>query len=383
MEGLMKRVFILLLIFTLCSGCTTKTDKKVIKTPEVSYTKKANTKKVSFLAVGDNLIHDSIYKEADEQDGKKNSKYSFDFLYKNVKKDIKNADLSFINQETIMGGGKASGYPAFNTPDAMANTLNNLGFDILNAATNHSLDKGNKGIRHEINLLKKYQNMTLIGLYQTKKQYQNNKIWYMKRNGLTFALLSYTYGTNGIKGNGWNLSKFNKNRIKQAVKTAKKKADFVIVSAHWGQEYSHTTNKMQKKYAKYFNRLGVDLVVGTHSHVIQPMQWLNYKGHKTLVIYSLGNFISSHSTPIAATAIGGMFTCDFEKNGDKKSIKNVVWTPLVMYFTKSRRKQRVYKYVTYRDSLARSHKFKGMTKKKIKKLTDQVIGKGFKINYGK
>src|SRR5699024_5286659 len=215
---------------------------------------------VSFYAVGDNLIHDQIIDYAEKEDG------NFDFkpIYRNLSKDIKNADLSFINQESIIGGDDlgASGYPTFNTPSDMAGNLVDLGFDIVVGSNNHSLDKGTAGVQNTLAYWDEFKDEVLFtGVFDSQEQ--RDKIPIIEANGLTFSVLTYTYGTNGVIPEApYQINYFDPNLITDDVQRAQAMSDFVIVAAHMGDEHSFSANQMQLDYAQLFADLEVDLVVG-------------------------------------------------------------------------------------------------------------------------
>jgi poly-gamma-glutamate synthesis protein (capsule biosynthesis protein) len=335
---------------------TTTVKKKTVK----KKTPAAPSFEVNFKAVGDNVVHESAYKYANKMAGSPNE-YDFSSIYSPIQSDLKNADLSFINQETIMGGDTPSGYPKFNTPDTMMNSLSSLGVDVVNANTNHTLDQGASGVAHMISLFKAQKKMMLLGIATNKSDYDT--INYIEKNGLKFAFLSYTFGTNRSSTNRYNVKLFDTALIKKEIATAKANADFVIVSAHWGIEYTSTTNVLQDTYAKIFNQAGADVVIGTHPHVIQKMQWLtSAAGHKTLVAYSLGNFMSAQTTE--ARLLGGMLSCKFTKKNNVKSISNVEWIPLFTHIEASDissgvindiSNMKIYKVKDYNDELAKKH----------------------------
>jgi poly-gamma-glutamate capsule biosynthesis protein CapA/YwtB (metallophosphatase superfamily) len=283
--------------------------------------------RVSLVAVGDDLIHDSVLDTADAAAGSMgDSQYDFRPIYQNVKEDIEGADLSFINQETIIGGGR-KGYPCFNSPDALLDALGDTGFDVVNGATNHSMDAGVQSIRHEIELFRNSP-MTLLGLYENASE--RNTIPVVERNGVKIAFLTYAYGLNSSRERT-HVSLFDEKRLTDQVNQAKTMADFVVVSAHWGVEYQDSTNSMQEKYAKLMTDLGVDLVVGTHPHCIQPACWYtNASGHRTLVLYSLGNFVSGQKKE--KSMYEGMFKCSFVIKDGQKSIEDARWIPLIDYY---------------------------------------------------
>lgn len=302
------------------------------KTVEGSSSKE-DKNKVSFLAVGDNIGHERVYTYADKNAGEEgDGKYDFKPSYKYMVDTIKKADLSYVNQESIIGGDSLgiSGYPAFNSPEQLAGDLVETGFDMINGASNHSLDKGWAGVQNAAALWRNYKNVIYAGTYDSQEDADTIRV--IERNGIKFSLLSYTYGTNGYEApNDFAVPLFDENKIKEDVKRAKEVSDVVIVSAHWGVEGEAQVSAMQKSYAQLFADLGVDLVIGTHPHVIQPMEWVEgTKGNKTLVAYSLGNFLSTMET--VDTQLEGMLSLDFVKKDNKISIENVVWTPLVNHF---------------------------------------------------
>lgn len=287
----------------------------------------------SFVAVGDNLIHSRIYNYADLNSGEM-SDGLYDFLpcYQYVDEAIAAADVAFINQETIIGGDELgiSSYPSFNTPEQMADDLLSLGFDIVNGATNHTLDMGLSGIENTCAMWREYEDILFTGIYDSQEDADTIRV--MEQDGVTIALLSYTYGTNGYTmPNDYCTNLFDEDAIREDVANAKAVSDIVIVSAHWGDEGSFTPNDLQLEYAQLFADLEVDLVVGTHSHTIQPLEWIEgVNGNQTLVAYGLGNFISTMET--TDTQLGGMLSLDFVVKGDDVSIENIEWTPLVNHF---------------------------------------------------
>lgn len=344
-------------------------------------------KKVSFIGVGDNLIHDVIFEEAHMNDGT----FNFKPMFENVADEIEQADLAFINQETLIGGDEFgfSGYPAFNTPSDMAGNLNDLGFDLVNGASNHSLDKGKQGVLNTLEIWGKQEEMLFTGVFDSQEQ--RDTIPTIERNGLTFSFLAYTYGTNGIEPDvSYRLNYFDKALITQDVKKAKEVSDFVIVSAHWGDEHMLEPNEFQKEYAQLFSDLGVDVVVGTHPHVIQPIKWVEGKnGNQTLIIYSLGNFLSAMATGTENNILGGMVSFDFVVKEEEKSIENVNWDPTVMHYigdqsdyAKSRKNFRIYQLDDYTEELAANHVLNGyqenkVSKKSLQQTTEKVIGTEF------
>ena len=360
MKKISKLLLSILMLFVCLCGCSDKEDEKE-KEP-VNTTVKDVV--VSFKGVGDNLIHDTIYLDALQEDGT----YDFTGMYKSVKKDMKDADIAFINQETMLGGVELglSGYPTFNSPTEIAKNLKSTGFNLVNLATNHSMDKYQRGINNTLDAFRNAKGMVFDGIYDSQEAFDTIPTFEIK--GITFSFLAYTYGTNGIPAeNSYSVSYFDEARISQDVKEAKEISDVVIVSAHWGDENSFTPNAFQKSYAQLFADLGVDVVIGTHPHVIQPIEWVEgVEGNKTLVVYSLGNFIGGMLT--TNNAINGMIEFDFVQDHETKeiSVENVNWVPMIIHFEGNqnnilaeRWNYKSYKVSEYSDDLASKHVLNG------------------------
>lgn len=286
--------------------------------------------RVSFYGVGDNLIHSTVYVDALTADGT----YDFSPMYRNVAADVQAADLAYINQETIIGGDELglSHYPAFNTPEGMIPSLVNVGFDLVTGSNNHSLDKGTTGILNTIDLWSQYEDDILFtGVFNSPEH--RDMIPVIEKNGLTFSLLAYTYGTNGIAPEyPYLLNYFDPELITADVKRAQEISDFVMVAAHWGDENVFELNAFQLEYAQLFADLGVDVVIGTHSHTIQPLKWVEgEQGNQTLVMYSMGNILSAQIDDF--NLLGSAFGFDFVNVGDDYYIEDPYVEPMVTHYT--------------------------------------------------
>lgn len=309
--------------------------------------------KVSIVAVGDNLLHLDIIKNAQIKDG-----YDFKPIYENIKDTVSKADIAMINQETILGGTKlgCSGYPTFNSPQEVGRDLVDIGFDVINHANNHSLDKGIKGINNTLEFWRNYPDTIITGIYESNEDRQ--KVRVIDKNGVKVAFLSYTYATNGIpvpKDKPYCVSLIDKTLISRDVEEAKKVADAIVVSMHWGYEYNANPSKEQKELAKYLADIGVTLVVGHHPHVLQPAEFIKGKdGNDTLVVYSLGNLISCQNK--VPRLLGGLLNVTIEKDKDGIiSIKEPSIVPLVTHYDKNRRGFKVYPINKYTKELANKH----------------------------
>lgn len=278
----------------------------------------------SFIVFGDNLIHEPICRYGlqmeQKTDGSGLGEAGFDFLYENIKDVIEKSDIAVINQETpFVDRPELYGdYPRFGTPVQVGEAIVNAGFDVVTCATNHALDRGAEGINGTKAFLMENRVMCLGIQSEEDTEYHPYEI--LVRNGVRFALLNYTYGTNGIRLPEENPNMVHllddENKITDDIEMAKAESDFVIVFVHWGTEYAEEPDDFQREWAQLFAGCGVDVVVGTHPHAIQPYEVLRGEdGHETLIYYSLGNYISAQ--PVETCVKGGMasFTVSLTSEG--------------------------------------------------------------------
>lgn len=249
------------------------------------------TYEASLAAVGDVLIHSSVYKDAKTEDG-----YDFKGMFERVKPYIESADLAMANQESMLGGVELglSDYPRFNGPAEVGDALKDAGFDIINLANNHTLDRGEEAVTNTIRHLDKL-GLIYTGSYLSAED--QKRLRTVEKNGITFAFVSYTFGTNGIPvpaGKPYLVNLIEEEKIKSEISEARAQADVVVMNVHFGQEYVNMPNREQKDVAKMAAEAGADIIIGHHPHVLQPMEWIETsRGNKTLIIYSLGNFLAA------------------------------------------------------------------------------------------
>lgn len=267
------------------------------------------TSSLTLAAIGDILIHDRVYEKAVEA-----GKYNFNPMLQNVQNQLQDADITIANQETVIGGTSIglSSYPTFNSPTEVGDALKKGGVDIVSMANNHTLDRGEKAIQNAIQHWKKID-ILYTGSYLSKED--RNQIRTMERNGITLAFLSYTYGTNGIRppaNKPYLVNYIDKNMMKQDIQNAKKQADGVVVSVHFGTEYERYPNDTQLELSSFLAEAGADLILGHHPHVLQPLEWIETKDKRNvLVAYSLGNFWSGQKGDYKD--IGGILGVVFTK----------------------------------------------------------------------
>ncbi|MCC8016138.1 MAG: CapA family protein [Clostridiales bacterium] len=344
----------------------------VTESPTVSYSK------VNLVAAGDNLIHNTLIAAGEKDDGT----YDYSSFYQYIKNDISAADIAVINQETMLGGSdfEYTGYPMFNTPWEVGEAAIDAGFDIFTCATNHSMDVGFSGIEQECKFFDEHPKVVHVGTNDTEEDY--NTVTYYEKNSIKFAVLNYTYGTNGIslpESKPWCVNMIDKDKITSDVNTAKQNADVIIVFPHWGTENSTSVSDYQKEYVQLFSDLGVDIVIGAHPHVLQSVEWVENKttGKKMLVYYSLGNFIS-HQTSLNQLC-GGMAQITIEKNGDEISVTNAKLAPVVCWYkaTGADYQFAVYKLSDYTDDLVKTHKQSGATPQYFTEYAKKVVPEEF------
>ena len=338
---------------------------------------------LNIVMAGDVLLHDRLNKWSENGEGG----YDYNPIFKKVKPYIKEADLAIVNQETILGGKELgiTGYPSFNGPYEAGKALVNAGFDVILSSNNHSLDRGKRGIYNCLNFWKRYPQIKTVGISLSEKQKQTLCIY--EKNGIKVAILNYTYGTNGIKLPGdmpYAVNYLNKKEVISDIKRAKKDADFTIVCPHWGTEYNRGISDYQKYWSKIFVKNGVDLVLGCHPHVIEPIKYVKDKktGHKTLIYYSLGNFINATDSDgnVADRYVGGLAKIILKKDENNKvRIDKYGVKAIVMHNSGKRYGSRVYPLSDYTEKLADKNIMKrqdsSFSLSFCKKICDQVWGK--------
>ena len=302
---------------------------------------------MSFSAVGDNLMNDNLLTLADSWAGSEgDGEYDFSPFYTEVSDYIqKNCDVSFINQETTLGGTDSygyAGYPSYNTPDSMADAVANAGWRIVNTNSNHTYDYWTSCIEHAQEVWNAKSSLLTVGSYTSEDD--RNTIRVVECNGIRLATLSYSYGQNGYEQsdlpNDYYAVPYDEEKLKTEVANARKVADVVMVYLHFGTEYTNEANSEQEAIAQVCADNGVDLVIGSHAHVIQPVKWIERaSGGKMLCAYGLGDFVAGY-TGNPDTIMSGMLTCNFVRvSGDDANadnvgpggiaVEDVVWHPLV------------------------------------------------------
>ncbi len=276
-------------------------------------------KTISLAAIGDILIHDRVYNVAKTKEG-----YDFKPFLKKVKPTLQAADITFANQETMIGGEEIglSSYPSFNSPYEVGDALKDAGVQIVSMANNHTLDRGEMAIQNAIHHWENID-MKYVGSY--KDDLDRSELRVIETDaGISVAFLAYTYGTNGIpvpEGKDFLVNLIDEDKIASEIELVKEQADVVVVSYHFGNEYERMPSEEQKYLVQLAADHGAHLVIGHHPHVLQPIEWIEGKnGNHMLAVYSLGNFLSGQDG--LYKQIGGIFECEISKTfGENERIE--------------------------------------------------------------
>lgn len=326
---------------------TSENKKPIITT--TTTTKKEEPKELSMVMVGDCLIHRFVYTDASNGDGS----YSFSKMFTEVEDLIKGHDLAFYNQESNIGGKELglSAYPRFNSPEEIGDAMVDLGFNLVSLSNNHTMDKGEKGVINSVNYWK-----TKSGVYYTGQalswEERESNIKILEKNGIKYAFFAYTTVTNGLlppTGKEYLTNIYSEEKVKADIEKVKDKVDLIIVSMHWGEEYTTYPNTSQKNIAKYLSSLGVDLVIGNHAHSIQPVEMID----DTLVFYALGNFISAQDTKDKQT--GALVSLKITKQLDGKIVFSDIKADLIYAYFKGSRNFKVYPYSKLDNNLLNNY----------------------------
>ena len=317
----------------------------------------------TMAAIGDIMCHNTQYNDAYNKD---TGAYDFSYVFDDISLYTKTADICVGNLETTFAGEDVgySGYPTFNTPDSLAYELKDIGIDVLSTAGNHALDKGFDGLSRTIDVLND-ADIAHTGTYKTEEEQNTILTKYVK--GIKIAFVNFTYGTNGIKipsGKEFCVNLIDNDLITKQLDLAKSQnPDIIVACMHWGNEYKTTPNDTQKELSTFLFQNGVDIILGTHPHVLEPMekQTVTLEDGTTkdgFVIYSLGNFISGQTAENTKTSI--ILNLTITKHTDGKiTIDKAEYKPIYMYTDKSLKTKKmklldinknIYNYENYIDS---------------------------------
>ncbi len=307
-------------------------------------------KKMSLVMTGDALIHGAVYLDARKSDGT----YDFSKMFTSIEPIIQNYDLRYYNQESIIGGGAPQHYPRLNTPDELGEDLVSAGFNMVSLANNHTLDKNESGVLYSNKFWAKQEGVIKTGTFSSWEERDTIPIY--EKNDIKFSFLSYTMMTNGLKtpsGKEYLVNVYSEELVKKDIEKAKENgAEVIIVAMHWGEEYTHVPTQSQKEVATYLSSLGVNLIIGSHPHVIQPIAYVN----DTLVIYSLGNFISAQKVLGLEKIIGLLVGLEIVVEPDSTvHFENINKELLYTYYNNYNKDFKVIPFSELTDSILKDH----------------------------
>ena len=327
-----------------------KTSKKSSPKTEVVSKKEMD---VSLVMVGDALIHDTIYNDA-------YSDYGYDFkpMLRMIKPIVAKYDLKYYNQETVLGDTSLglSSYPRFNSPYEVGDAFIDSSFNLVSLATNHTMDKGEEGALNSYHYFQNHKDVYTAGSYDSFEA--RNKVVIKEIKGIKYAFFAYTTWTNGLstpEGKEYLNNVYSDEVAKNDILKVKDEVDVIIVAMHWGIEYSTDVSSDQERIANYLASLGVNIIIGSHPHVVEPIDFIG----NTMVVYSLGNFISDQDTTLKLTGLMASVDIHKEVNNDKVTIELRNPQAELLYTSSAKRGKRnfvVYPYTELTDEILPNYK---------------------------
>jgi len=347
---MLKKIGILFIVTSILLGCSLHAEIPVRQATTKPLDEPRLTARVTIAAIGDIMVHGAQLKAAWD-DGSQN--YDFEPVFSQVKDFLSAVDLTIGNLETTLPGREDlySGYPQFGAPDALAAAIKGAGVDILNTANNHACDKGKQGLVRTIKVLDEH-GLLHVGTYQDKAAYETQRILFVERNQIKIAVLGYTYGLNNIAiPEGTYIGIIDQQQMAEDIKLARaQNPDFIICLLHWSTEYQRYPDDAQKKLLAFLFSEGVDVVLGSHPHVLQPFELLSVTDkygatRPRLVIYSLGNFVSNQRDRYRDGGVILNFTLQKINAPDKGKTLNITdvhYTPTWVYVQHATFKNQFY-----------------------------------------
>ena len=339
-------------------------EEEAIENEEIKY--------IDIVSLGNLIIHQSQINGAKNENG-----YDFSPSFQYIKEMVSEADISLGILEGALAGGEPTGYPIFNSPDEVIDSLRDTGIDVVNYANNHIYDYDDEGLQRTIEITKE-KGLDVLGVKSTEEE----KSYLVKEvDGVKIGFVSYVFETAAVNGyktinsnpvsiNSENLiNTFNYNdlesfynRIASEISAMKAEGvEFIIASMHWGEEYNTYIEATQNEIAKKLNELGVDIILGGHPHVIQPYEIMcNESGHSTFVIYSQGNSLSNQSEQeigVAESEDGIMIKFTLEKKDGNVSLKEYKIIPTWVYKEEKVNGTYYHKIIPVEEALADPKKY--------------------------
>lgn len=311
------------------------------------------------VAAGDNLTHCIIFNRARTSDGR----FDFNSSFDRIRPIIQNADIAFVNQETVMGGTQFgyTGWPLFNSPQEMGLALINAGFNVINLSHNHSMDRGQDALLGTMDFFD-YHDVMYLGVFRTEKARSERRI--MEKNGIRVGFLAYTFSLNGLPlppDKPWLVALIDRDVMAREIAGLRPYCDILVVSMHWGDEFTHVPSAGQRALANFMAEHNVDIILGHHPHVIQPLEFIERPDGGTLtVFYSLGDLLShTHSRHTPNTIAGALAYIRIKKtweNGASTAAVDFAGViPTVSHYSRAISPFVVYPLWDYTEELASSH----------------------------
>lgn len=332
---------------------------------------------VSLICAGDNLIHSSIYNQAQRR-AKSNGLegYDFGYVYERVEHYIQEADLAILNQETIVTDElEPSDYPRFCSPGDLGKHMIDIGFDAISMSNNHVLDRGEEGLLATLRFWDSQEGIVRYGAYRDDEDMNNIRT--LDVNGITFAFLGYTEHTNGLSLPSDSPCRVTYLKeldiIEEQIKRADEIADVVIVSPHFGKEISNEVTESQRELSRKFVDWGADIIIGTQPHTAQEMEYLEREdGTRGFVFYCLGNFVSAQANPKALVGILG--TINITKNSltGEITLSNAGAIPLITQYGGNYHQIHIVPYAEYTEDELKAHGAEGFDQKAIDKVLSHI-----------
>lgn len=328
---------------------------------------------IELMAIGDNLMHMGIVYTGKQKDGS----YNYDCLFDELASFLETAEIKVINQETILAGNDLgfSGYPKFNSPTEVGDAIGAAGFNVVLHASNHAGDKGIEGLQNCVTFWESHPEVLMTGIH--KEAAPSHEIPILTVDGVDFAILNYTYSANAstlkqeLRGHLNMLCNWNEEngqidykvlhpQVLADIAAAEELADVTIVFPHWGNEYKTSPSKYQKEFARQMTEAGADLIIGTHPHVVQPVEWVECEnGNRALCYYSLGNYVSTQKQTLCMLEAMAWVTFTVKENGVVLAEEKTGVLPMVCHYRSGPvRLKQVYLLEEYTPELAAAHGIK-------------------------
>lgn len=376
---------------------------------------------ITLMMVGDNLMHMGIVRSGQQEDGS----YDYRMLFEGISPQLQSADIKIINQETILGGNDLgfSGFPYFNSPTEVGDAIASAGFNIVLHASNHAADQKLQGLKNCVSFWQEqHPDIMMLGICGETAPSENSSsslpsgpasadsrqsddwqvdesgIGYMTVKGITFAVLNYTYGPNmevipsSIMGHLNILCDYDRQsgrldftrlnpQVLEDIAAAKDNADIVIVCPHWGTEYVTSPSSYQQEFALQMTEAGADVIIGTHPHVVQPVEWIQAEnGNRALCFYSLGNYVSTQKDGICMLEAMAWITFHVTENEVYIQPQQTGAIPLVCQYTSGPvRFEGVYLLQDYTEEQAAQHGIRSyggvnLHLSDLQKWSDEIFG---------